>query len=529
GSPLVGAHVGLWACRADHPNQQFAWTEGDGRIRWLTYPSLCLTAAAPGLPIQLDLCDSPTAPFDAAAHGTKAICTSEGVCMTVQDTEAHPVRDGSPVLLGEMAAKDLLHPSAAWLFHTGVSCSGETFCPPLANCYEDCRTSGEYDKACWQSSCCPSGTDAEYNRSDFHYYACTFTGNSCMERCNGWFQSRRCHDSKTFCPLLANCYEACRLSHEAGSCQDFEGCPGKAASFNDSSASFYLLALSSNRCLAIFIKNGEIYFLVWSMLRLGIPGGWTKPAYADFHLWSLLTTLVGLRWSCHPSAEKSVWHRRVVSTALAIACHLSQLDMPTQMGHVNGVAYVSLALFMGDPWFGLAVFAVFSPVKLMVLSQRSTWSTGLTLDLAWWVVNDLMTCIFLFSILQHIDILLGSVLQTAVDLEHQVREKEKSVRDRGHLLSATRRLLSVTCDCCETLSDDFEVVQPSQNILAMLHIQNPEQDSQLEPGISRLPLRQYICDEDQERFEQFIAASYESQAASSLHLRMKTRSGSPFE
>ncbi|CAE6946783.1 unnamed protein product, partial [Symbiodinium sp. KB8] len=40
------------------------------------------------LPIQLDLCDSPTAPFDAAAHGTKAICTSEGVCMTVQDTEA---------------------------------------------------------------------------------------------------------------------------------------------------------------------------------------------------------------------------------------------------------------------------------------------------------------------------------------------------------------------------------------------------------------------------------------------------------
>ncbi|CAE6946802.1 unnamed protein product, partial [Symbiodinium sp. KB8] len=523
---------------------------------------------------------------------------------------AHPVRDGSPVLLGEMAAKDLLHPSAAWLFHTGVSCSGETFCPPLANCYEDCRTSGEYDKACWQSSCCPSGTDAEYNRSDFHYYACTFTGNSCMERCNGWFQSRRCHDSKTFCPLLANCYEACRLSHEAGSCQDFEGCPGKAASFNDSSASFYLLALSSNRCLAsleliciflgalfcfrvwvhrmengtflvtaaivyasviwflphrnafyslsvvsrtashstadatvqsrlqeykqnhlpdwipVFIKNGEIYFLVWSMLRLG---GWTKPAYADFHLWSLLTTLVGLRWSCHPSAEKSVWHRRVVSTALAIACHLSQLDMPTQMGHVNGVAYVSLALFMGDPWFGLAVFAVFSPVKLMVLSQRSTWSTGLTLDLAWWVVNDLMTCIFLFSILQHIDILLGSVLQTAVDLEHQVREKEKSVRDRGHLLSATRRLLSVTCDCCETLSDDFEVVQPSQNILAMLHIQNPEQDSQLEPGISRLPLRQYICDEDQERFEQFIAASYESQAASSLHLRMKTRSGSPFE
>ncbi|CAE7762094.1 unnamed protein product [Symbiodinium sp. CCMP2592] len=250
GSPLVGAHVGLWACRADHPNQQFAWSEEDGRIRWLTYPSLCLTAAAPGSPIQLDLCNSPTAAFDAAAHGTKAICTSEGVCMTVQDTEAHPVRDGSPVMLGEMAAKDLLHPSAAWLFHTGVSCSGETFCSPLANCYEDCRTSGEYNKACWQSSCCPSGTDAEYNRSDFNYYACTFTGNTCMERCNGWFQSRRCHGSEAFCPLLANCYEACRLSHKVGSCQHFEDCPGNTASFNDSSASFYLLALSPNRCLS---------------------------------------------------------------------------------------------------------------------------------------------------------------------------------------------------------------------------------------------------------------------------------------
>ncbi|CAE7531244.1 unnamed protein product [Symbiodinium sp. CCMP2592] len=222
----------------------------------------------------------------------------------------------------------------------------------------------------------------------------------------------------------------------------------------------------------------------------------------------------------------------LVSTAFSIAFSMTQVDMPRQIGHVNGVAYVGISLFIGDPWFGLAAYAACCPLKL-VLASRSTFFTGATVELVkellWCLTNDVVTCIFVFSILQHIDILLSNVLQTTVDLEHQIREREKSMQERGHLLSAARRLLSVTCDCCEQLSDSFEVMQPSQNVLALLHIKNPEEDSQLDPGISSLPLRQFICDDDQERFAQFMTASHESQAASSLHLCMRTRSGSPFE
>ena len=215
-----------------------------------------------------------------------------------------------------------------------------------------------------------------------------------------------------------------------------------------------------------------------------------------------------------------------------MAFSITQVDMPRQIGHLNGVANVGISLFVGDPWFGLAVYAACCPLKVALACHRMHLAE-VTLEpvdeLVWWVVSDVVTCIFTFSILQHIDILLSNVLQTAVDLEHQVREREKGMQERDHLLSAASRLLSVTCDCCEQLSDSFEIVQPSQNALALFHIKNPEEDSQLEPGISSLPLRQYICDDDQERFAQFIASSNESQAASSLHLCMRTCSGSNFE
>lgn len=105
------------------------------------------------------------------------------------------------------------------------------------------------------------------------------------------------------------------------------------------------------------------------------------------------------------------------------------------------------------------------------------------------------------------------------------KEKERSRKETDDLLAAARRLLSVTCDCCEQLTDRLEMVEPSQNTLAMLQIKNPEEDAR---NAMSLPFLQFICTEDQDRFSQFIAAS-DSQAPSSLHLRMQTCKGAPFE
>ncbi|CAK9070466.1 unnamed protein product [Durusdinium trenchii] len=115
----------------------------------------------------------------------------------------------------------------------------------------------------------------------------------------------------------------------------------------------------------IFTKTGdlaivgvsEVYLLVWVLLRLSVPEAWTKPACEDMHMWSLVVSLVGLRLVCQPDAHSSKWQRRFMSTTFSIASMLSQVDMPKQLGHVNGVAYAATTLFIGDPWFGLGVYA----------------------------------------------------------------------------------------------------------------------------------------------------------------------------
>ena len=165
----------------------------------------------------------------------------------------------------------------------------------------------------------------------------------------------------------------------------------------------------------------------------------------------------------------------------------------------------------------------------VVLTYGQSWSldqSAATLDLVMYMTNDLLTCVFTFLILHHSDALMCKVLQTAIDLEEQVRQKERGIQETEDLLSAARRLLSVTCDCCEQLTDRFEVVQPSQNALALLQIRNPEEESQLESGTS-LPLLQFICPDDHDRFTSFVGASHD--APSSLHLRMQTCRGASFE
>lgn len=54
----------------------------------------------------------------------------------------------------------------------------------------------------------------------------------------------------------------------------------------------------------------------------------------------------------------------------------------------------------------------------------------------------------------------------------------------------------------------------------------PTQPEQVETA---LPFLQFICDEDQERFVEFTKTSKDSEAASSLHLRMKNFHGTAFD
>lgn len=56
--------------------------------------------------------------------------------------------------------------------------------------------------------------------------------------------------------------------------------------------------------------------------------------------------------------------------------------MPKQLGHVNGVAYAATTLFIGDPWFGLGVYAACSPARvLLTYGLPSMDQTSTTFDL----------------------------------------------------------------------------------------------------------------------------------------------------
>ncbi|CAK9073764.1 unnamed protein product [Durusdinium trenchii] len=247
GQPVVGAQVGLWACRAEHPNQQFAWNSSDGRIRWRRHPSLCLGSPGGGT---CSLASCGTSVGQLISSGDfKAICLGGWRCLKIEAIGDFAL-DGTPIQVVQMTARERAAPSLARLFVADASCSGEAFCGPLADCYESCRLSGEFNQACWQSSCCPSASKPHFNDSSFNYYVCGFTQNACMDKCNSRFQSRRCGgDGKTYCPPLANCYEACRLNKHVSACRSLPCCPKDVDSFNQSMDDFYRCEHSLNSCL----------------------------------------------------------------------------------------------------------------------------------------------------------------------------------------------------------------------------------------------------------------------------------------
>ncbi|CAJ1410442.1 unnamed protein product [Effrenium voratum] len=229
--------------------RQFSWSATDGRIRWLTYPSFCLHGTKLGQPVSLARCDELPPRVSARPRGVQALCLGHWLCLKVEAPDNFAL-DGTPVQLAKMPLAERSASTYPWLFEVGLPCTGESYCAPLADCYEACRLSGDFDEACWQSSCCPSATMREFNNSELNYYVCTFTHNSCLSRCNTHFKSRRCgKDGKTYCPALADCYEACRLDGRTGSCQDFPCCPAKVDGFNESTEKFFLCEHVGNTCL----------------------------------------------------------------------------------------------------------------------------------------------------------------------------------------------------------------------------------------------------------------------------------------
>ena len=55
--------------------------------------------------------------------------------------------------------------------------------------------------------------------------------------------------------------------------------------------------------IVVFLKTFEVYNLIYLLLRLCFPAGWSTPMSQDWQLCPNLLGLIFIRWSCQPAAQ----------------------------------------------------------------------------------------------------------------------------------------------------------------------------------------------------------------------------------
>jgi len=199
---------------------------------------------------------------------------------------------------------------------------------------------------------------------------------------------------------------------------------------------------------------------------------------------------------------------------------LATMDIPKEILPVSAVSRGAHGFFTDDPLFTVAVRFACIPLNVFCHFLREDDSDkymGCFLV----VVNEVIACICMAITLLEVDSALCKQEQAAMDLEKQIQKRELDMKENEKVVLGARRLLSVTCDCCERLSHDWQIVGPSQSTLGLLQVRDPV--------MSRLPFLQFICPEDHQRFTDFAEVSHTTDAPSSLHVRMQRSDSSHFE
>ncbi|CAL1168810.1 unnamed protein product [Cladocopium goreaui] len=273
---------------------------------------------------------------------------------------------------------------------------------------------------------------------------------------------------------------------------------------------------------AIATMISELYFVFVSCMRLFFPDRFVKPLYQDLQTWCVLAILAGLRWTCRPHGQMSKISSRGVTVLFNVSCLLCTIHMPNELLPASAVSRAAIGLFTEDPLFTVLVRCACLPLAVLIHYLREDESEKL-LGCTLVVVAELISCLSMAFTLLEVDAALCKQEQTAMDLEKHIQKREEDMKETEKVLRAARRLLSVTCDCCERLTHHWQIVEPSRGILELLHLKE-------DASAKLLPFLQFICPEDQQRFAHFADVSHTTDAPSSLHVRMTSGSdGSLFD
>ena len=130
-----------------------------------------------------------------------------------------------------------------------------------------------------------------------------------------------------------------------------------------------------------------------------------------------------------------------------------------------------VGLFSDDPWFAIWTRLFFAPVGILADCSRDGHGAS---ELILIIVNEICCCLYSSFMLLQVHSLLYKREVFAMKLEDELRKSQ------GHM-SALQRLLSVTCDCCEELAQNWEILWPSRAIWDLLRL--PGSDQKLFPDL----------------------------------------------
>ncbi|CAK9043234.1 unnamed protein product [Durusdinium trenchii] len=240
-----------------------------------------------------------------------------------------------------------------------------------------------------------------------------------------------------------------------------------------------------------------IFLLVQSQFR----GGIEDIAYS-LHFWTAFSSAVLTRWASKPGGKTSRQQTMMLSILINLLGLLNSVDLSNHLMAANYLGRAFIGSFSPDIWFTVRVNFYLLPAFVACGYVRQGPERDLSI-LPILFVNEVVSVVFMAVILGQLNYLTIRQEQSTMELEESLKKEEIRTKDTESILKAAKGLLAVMCDCCEQLSHNWEVLQPSNKILEMFRISGGK---------------------DQDRFTHFMDTS-QVDAVSSLHLRMQDHIG----
>ncbi|CAE7603675.1 unnamed protein product, partial [Symbiodinium pilosum] len=231
-----------------------------------------------------------------------------------------------------------------------------------------------------------------------------------------------------------------------------------------------------------------------------------------------------LRWvTCH-GREISPRKIQAITLLINVVGLINRRDLPQAFVPANYMGRVFIGSFSPDLTFSVWVNILLLPAFAAVGCWRlpvATMSECLGV-----LLNEVIVVVFMSCVFGQINSTTYQQEVATMELESKASELQMHMTETENVLSAARKLLSVTCDCCERLSHKWDIIEPTQRVLELLRYPGARKAGEKPPTLS---LRQCIAPTDQDRFSGFVSSSGDSNAPSALHLRMKDFSGKAFD